>query len=167
MPSTSEVFAAMGAAVEGAGGKAIQRKFKVSKWILFFFFFCWNDIFDLLVCYFVETCLCQLLKIPSHHSLFVFVKGQVVFRITDTDEVYSLDLKGPVFSVEKGDKNMTSPDLTVMITSENMAALISGALKPQQAFMKGKLKIKGKMNLAMKLPTVLAATRKKLPNAKM
>mmetsp|Transcript_25930 Transcript_25930/g.39738 ORF Transcript_25930/g.39738 Transcript_25930/m.39738 type:complete len:122 (+) Transcript_25930:92-457(+) len=121
MPSTSEVFAAMGAAVEGAGGKAIQRKFK----------------------------------------------GQVVFRITDTDEVYSLDLKGPVFSVEKGDKNMTSPDLTVIITSENMAALISGALKPQQAFMKGKLKIKGKMNLAMKLNAVLVATRKKLPKPKM
>ena len=95
------------------------------------------------------------------------LKGQVVFRITDTDEVYSLDLKGPVFSVEKGDKNMTSPDLTVIITSENMAALISGALKPQQAFMKGKLKIKGKMNLAMKLNAVLVATRKKLPKSKM
>jgi putative sterol carrier protein len=40
-------------------------------------------------------------------------------------------------------------------------------LKPQQAFMKGKLKIKGKMNLAMKLTSVLVATRKKLPASKM
>jgi putative sterol carrier protein len=48
-----------------------------------------------------------------------------------------------------------------------MAKLITGQLKPQQAFMKGKLKIKGKMNLAMKLTSVLVATRKKLPVSKM
>lgn len=35
------------------------------------------------------------------------------------------------------------------------------------AFMKGMLKIKGKMNLAMKLTAVLAATRKKLPSPKL
>ena len=35
------------------------------------------------------------------------------------------------------------------------------------AFMKGMLKIKGKMNLAMKLTAVLAATRKKLPSSKL
>ena len=35
------------------------------------------------------------------------------------------------------------------------------------AFMKGMLKIKGKMNLAMKLTAVLNATRKKLPKSKL
>jgi hypothetical protein len=35
------------------------------------------------------------------------------------------------------------------------------------AFMKGMLKIKGKMNLAMKLSAVLDATRKKLPSSKL
>lgn len=48
-----------------------------------------------------------------------------------------------------------------------MQALITGKLKPQQAFMKGKIKVKGKMNLAMKLTAVLSATRKKLPQSKM
>jgi putative sterol carrier protein len=67
--------------------------------------------------------------------------------------------------VTKGE--IENADLTVIVESENMMKLISGELKPQQAFMKGLLKIKGKMNLAMKLTAVLSATRKKMPKAKM
>jgi len=121
MASASEVFAAMGEAVQGASGKAVQRKFK----------------------------------------------GKVIFKISDTNEVYSLDLVGPSPSVQKGDESMPKPDLVVTVTAENMAKLITGQLKPQQAFMKGKIKVKGKMNLAMKLNAVLTATRKKLPKAKL
>ena len=62
---------------------------------------------------------------------------------------------------------MDNADLTVIVTSGNMTKLITGALKPQQAFMKGKLKVKGKMNLAMKLTAVLSATRKKMPKSKL
>ena len=86
-------------------------------------------------------------------------------QISDTNETYSLDLKGPTFSVTKGETE--NADLTVIVKSENMTKLITGALKPQQAFMKGKLKIKGKMNLAMKLTAVLSATRKKMPMTKL
>jgi putative sterol carrier protein len=96
---------------------------------------------------------------------FFTVQGIVVFKIYDTDEVFTLDLKGPNFSVTKGETE--NADLTVIVESENMTKLITGALKPQQAFMKGKLKIKGKMNLAMKLTAVLAATRKKMPKANL
>ena len=45
--------------------------------------------------------------------------------------------------------------------------MIRKEVQPQQAFMKGMLKIKGKMSLAMKLTAVLAATRKKLPTSKL
>ena len=48
-----------------------------------------------------------------------------------------------------------------------MAKMINKTIQPQQAFMKGLLKIKGKMSLAMKLNAVLAATRKKLPSSKL
>lgn len=58
---------------------------------------------------------------------------------------------------------MDDADLTVEVLSEDLIKLITGELKPQQAFMKGILKIKGKMNLAMKLTSVLVATKKKLP----
>lgn len=95
-------------------------------------------------------------------------QGTVVFEISDTNEVFSLDLKGAVSKVTVGKENIIqNPDLTVIVESENMVKLISGALKPQQAFMKGKLKIKGKVNLAMKLTAVLSATRKKMPKSKL
>jgi len=45
--------------------------------------------------------------------------------------------------------------------------MIRKELQPQQAFLKGVLKIKGKMTLAMKLTAVLNATRKKLPSSKL
>ena len=48
-----------------------------------------------------------------------------------------------------------------------MIKMVRKELNPQQAFMKGKLKIKGKMQLAMKLTSVLAATSKYLPKSKL
>ena len=90
-----------------------------------------------------------------------------MFKISDIDEIYSLDLKSPNCTVVKGDENFKKPDLVVIVGSDNMKKLISGELKPQQAFMKGQIKVKGKMNLAMKLTAVLTATKKKLPSTKL
>ena len=59
------------------------------------------------------------------------------------------------------------PDLRITISKENMIKLANKELKPQEAFLKGKLKIKGKMALAMKLNSVLAASRKYLPKARL
>ena len=54
------------------------------------------------------------------------------------------------------------PDLVVKTSAETLDDLLARKIKPQQAFMKGKLKIKGKMSLAMKLQLLLDATRKNL-----
>mmetsp|Transcript_49096 Transcript_49096/g.59482 ORF Transcript_49096/g.59482 Transcript_49096/m.59482 type:complete len:120 (+) Transcript_49096:125-484(+) len=119
MASAAEVFAAMGEAVKGDGGKKLQKKFK----------------------------------------------GTVVFTIDG--EKYSLDLKSSDCTVAKGDDGMPKPDLYVTISEKDFMKLIDGSLNPQQAFMKGKLKIKGKMALAMKFTSVLAATKKALPRSKL
>eukprot|EP00956_Cyclotella_meneghiniana_P017333 scaffold28121_cov75-Cyclotella_meneghiniana.AAC.8 len=121
MSSTAEVFAAMGEAVAGNGGKALQRKFK----------------------------------------------GKVTFTITPENKTYSLDLSSPSSSVSEGDSFDGKADLAVTCSEEIMMKMIKKEIQPQQAFMKGMLKIKGKMALAMKLTNVLAATRKKLPQAKL
>jgi putative sterol carrier protein len=38
---------------------------------------------------------------------------------------------------------------------EHFAALVQGKLKPMSAFLRGKLKVKGKMTLALKLQEIL------------
>lgn len=49
--------------------------------------------------------------------------------------------------------------MRAQLTEANFLKLIDNKLNPQQAFMKGLVKIKGNMGLAMKLNVVIAATR--------
>ncbi|KAL7553418.1 hypothetical protein ACHAWF_016700 [Thalassiosira exigua] len=95
-----------------------------------------------------------------------YLQGTVVFEVED--KVYSLDLSSPSSrNVSAGDAFDGKADLKVTCSEEVMGKMIRKEVQPQQAFMKGMLKIKGKMNLAMKLTAVLAATRKKLPQSKL
>mmetsp|Transcript_6077 Transcript_6077/g.7852 ORF Transcript_6077/g.7852 Transcript_6077/m.7852 type:complete len:136 (-) Transcript_6077:319-726(-) len=96
----------------------------------------------------------------------------VLFEIKDkndnsTSKTLLLDArKGPPSSISN--KDNPKPDLQVTTSVETLQDLLGDGttdkkpLTPQQAFMKGKLKIKGKMGLAMKLKLVLDATRKHL-----
>lgn len=61
-------------------------------------------------------------------------------------------------------KSKDKPDLVVTTSLETLHKIFNKKLTPQQAFMKGKLKIKGNMGLAMKLTLVVNATRKELVN---
>jgi putative sterol carrier protein len=94
-------------------------------------------------------------------------QGTVTFTITPENKTYSLDLSSPTSTVSEGDAFDSKADLAVTCSEEIMMKMINKEIQPQQAFMKGMLKIKGKMALAMKLTNVLAATRKKLPKAKL
>jgi len=57
------------------------------------------------------------------------------------------------------------PALTVSTSLQVLQDLLDKKLTPQQAFMKGEIKVKGKMALAMKLQLILDATRKQLATA--
>lgn len=54
--------------------------------------------------------------------------------------------------------------LVVLCPLDTLQALLERRTTPQKAFMKGKIKIKGKMSLAMKLQALLDTTRKLLQN---
>ena len=80
-------------------------------------------------------------------------------RFTIDGETLTLDARSKGANSSQGGD---TPDLLVKTSLPVLLDLINKKIKPQQAFMKGKLKIKGKMALAMKLTQVLEATRKNL-----
>lgn len=57
-------------------------------------------------------------------------------------------------------RNPLQPDLTVTMKDKDFVSIAQGKMKPQMAFMRGKLKIKGSMGLAMKLQGVIDIARK-------
>lgn len=78
------------------------------------------------------------------------------------DAVYTIDLKNGNGSVTN--KAAEKADIIINVSDDDFFALSAGTLNAQQAFMQGKIKVKGNMALAMKLNTVLAAAR---PKAKL
>merc|ERR1712064_272881 len=79
------------------------------------------------------------------------------FVISDTDTKFCLDLKNGNGSA-KFEEN-SSADVTITIADADMVAMAEGKLDGMQAFMGGKLKIKGNMMLAQKLAGIIEAAK--------
>ena len=80
------------------------------------------------------------------------------FVISDTDTKFCLDLKNGTGSASFEEN--PSADVTITIADADMVAMAEGKLDGMQAFMGGKLKIKGNMMLAQKLQAILEAAKK-------
>lgn len=65
---------------------------------------------------------------------------------------WALDIKDGACELIKG--GVASPSVTISLADKDWMAIREGKLNSQMAFMQGKLKIKGDMNLAMKLQTM-------------
>ncbi len=74
---------------------------------------------------------------------------------------WNLDLKSSSPSLTEGTK---PADVTIIVNDDDFVAIAQGKLNAQQAFMKGKLKVRGKMPLAMKLSVVFSAAN---PSSKL
>ncbi|CAK92171.1 unnamed protein product (macronuclear) [Paramecium tetraurelia] len=66
----------------------------------------------------------------------------------ETPEVWTVDLKNGTGAISKG--KVGTADATFTMIDDDMIAMAQGKLNPQQAFMQGKMKIKGNMAAATK-----------------
>merc|ERR1712194_220460 len=88
--------------------------------------------------------------------------GGAVFQFVISDAgpegKFTLDLKNGSGSATVGED--PKADCTITIADADMVAMAEGKLDGMQAFMGGKLKIKGNMMLAQKLAGILEAVKK-------
>ena len=56
----------------------------------------------------------------------------------------------------------TKADCTITISDDNMVAMATGKLNGMQAFMSGKMKIKGNMGLAQKFGAIVDGAKSKM-----
>merc|ERR1712068_55925 len=87
--------------------------------------------------------------------------GGAVFQfiISDADIKFVLDLKNGNGSAKFGEEG--SADCTITMADADFLAMADGKLDGMQAFMGGKLKIKGNMMLAQKLASIIEAAKGK------
>ena len=96
----------------------------------------------------------------SNGQMVKDVKGVIQYMIKGgEDGEWVIDLKNGKGDVYPGKVKSGKADITITIADDDMLDMASGKLNPQQAFMKGKLKIKGNMGLAMKLGKVMEAAK--------
>jgi putative sterol carrier protein len=88
------------------------------------------------------------------------VKGSFRFLIEGDEGCWLLDLKAAPGRMVVGDRE-SKADVTLMAGDDDFVQIVTGKMNAQQAFMKGRLKIKGNMALAMKLEPIMKLARKK------
>lgn len=90
------------------------------------------------------------------------IKGVFCFKVKKDGKegVWVVDVKNGNGSVKFG--SSAKPDVTLSMTDDDLLALMTGKLNPQQAFFKGKLKMTGNMGLAMKLKDLQLKPKSKL-----
>jgi len=97
--------------------------------------------------------------IKADPGLAAKVKGVIQIDLTKDGKTQSwaIDMKSATPSI-KADK-AAKADVTLTLADADFVQLADGKLNAQQAFMKGKLKIKGNMALAQKLEVVTKAAK--------
>lgn len=78
------------------------------------------------------------------------------------DRTIKIDLKGDGFIFVDGAhvSNDDAPaDCTLVVSAADLVAIARGQLDPAMALMRGKLKVRGDMTVAMKLPSLLSRAR--------
>ena len=68
----------------------------------------------------------------------------------DKPTTFTVDLKNGNGAIKEGKIDGVKPDATFVMLDGDLVQLFGGKLNPQDAFMKGKMKIRGNMKAALK-----------------
>jgi putative sterol carrier protein len=79
--------------------------------------------------------------------------GYRVKFLIDDDVIF---WDGTESSPDIGNADKGEADTTIKISAENLEKLMTGSLDPTMAYMTGKLKVEGKMGVALKLTSMFA-----------
>lgn len=98
-------------------------------------------------------------KIKNDPSLVQQINGIYVFSIKTKSgtEEWTIDLKNAPGSVKKG---ASQSDVTIIMDESDFVEVMIGKLNPQGAFASGKLKVRGNIQFALKLETLIATKSK-------
>ncbi|XP_020604794.1 hydroxysteroid dehydrogenase-like protein 2 [Orbicella faveolata] len=103
------------------------------------------------------------IKSLCNEELVKSVNGVFEFHLEGKEPgVWYLDLKNNSGSSGSGSYPGGGASCTMTLDSDDFVALFKGQLNPTQAFMAGKLKIKGDMMVAMKLEKLMGQMKSKL-----
>jgi putative sterol carrier protein len=102
-------------------------------------------------------------KMQSRLTPEIIEKTQATFQFEVLGEeagTWFVDLKNSPGKAGKGKPDFT-PDATLTMDSKDFFNMLSGQLKPANAFLSGKLKISGDMRKAMKMEKLMSAMKNK------
>ena len=104
-------------------------------------------------------------NLKSDATLTKKVKGSFLFNVTGgprgASATWFVDAKGTE-GVKAAVPPATKADCTITISDDNMVAMATGKLTGMQAFMSGKMKIKGNMGLAQKFGAIVDGAKSKM-----
>jgi len=102
-------------------------------------------------------------KIENHITPEVIEKTGAVYQFEvrgEEEGTWHIDLKNAPGKAGKGAPD-AQPDATLTMDSKDFFNMLSGQLKPANAFLSGKLKISGDMRKAMKMEKLMSALKNK------
>eukprot|EP00835_Amoeboradix_gromovi_P003997 NODE_288_length_11703_cov_0.386591.p9 type:complete len:113 gc:universal NODE_288_length_11703_cov_0.386591:2749-2411(-) len=104
----------------------------------------------------IDTLSASFASLNDENRSEMLKKINSVFILEIDGQQYVLDFKNG--SIKPGDG--TAGDVTIVLKESDLVDIVAGKSTSQNAFMKGKLKIKGNMMTALKLDTALKTLQK-------
>ena len=105
----------------------------------------------------IDTLSASFASLNDENRKEMLKKVNSVFVLEIDGAQYVLDFKSGAITKSEG---TAKGDVTIVLKEKDLVQIVQGKLTSQNAFMKGKLKVKGNMMTALKLDTALKTLQK-------